>query len=107
MQSEFNTELAKRVNDLSAKDFRNIRPIYNQLISTLELQSRAVNALYDAGLVFVGDLVKADNVKLLQTPGIGIKTRNEIKNCLYRYNLELGTNVDDWMDVRPTLQAGK
>ena len=54
--------------------------IYKTPITTLNISSRATNALLRSGIEYIEQLIKVDHAKLLQLRNMGTKTANEVIN---------------------------
>ena len=59
-------------------------------IEDLELHVRTANCLYNAGIVYLHELLKKSEVDLLKMKNFGRKSLNEIKEVLEEYNCKLG-----------------
>lgn len=65
-------------------------------VEELELSVRSANCLKNANIVYIGDLVRLTEQKLLGTPNFGRKSLNEIKQVLTEMGLSLGLDVPGW-----------
>lgn len=65
-------------------------------VDELELSVRSSNCLKNTGIVYIGELVRLSESKLLRTPNFGRKSLNEIKAVLEQMGLSLGMVVEDW-----------
>jgi DNA-directed RNA polymerase subunit alpha len=65
-------------------------------VEELELSVRSANCLKNANIVYIGDLVRLTEQKLLGTPNFGRKSLNEIKQVLTEMGLALGLDVPGW-----------
>ena len=65
-------------------------------VSDLELSVRSQNCLKNDNIIYIGDLVKKSENKMLSTPNFGKKSLNEIKELLDKMNLKLGMKDIFW-----------
>jgi len=65
-------------------------------VSDLELSVRSQNCLKNDNIIYIGDLVKKSENKMLSTPNFGKKSLNEIKELLEKMNLKLGMKSISW-----------
>lgn len=65
-------------------------------IENIELSVRSQNCLKNENIIYVGDLVKQSEVKMLQTPNFGKKSLNEIKDWLSTVGLRFNMDVPGW-----------
>jgi DNA-directed RNA polymerase subunit alpha len=73
-------------------------------LEELALPARAVNALKNAGLVVVADLVQKTDVELENVKNLGTKSIEEIKTALAALGLSLGMRIDP--NLLGTLERG-
>jgi DNA-directed RNA polymerase alpha subunit len=64
-------------------------------IHEMEMPSRANNALYWAGIKTLSQLLPMTEGELMRTPNIGRKSLADIKATLARFNLRLGTKIEE------------
>ncbi len=65
-------------------------------VDELELSVRSANCLKNDNIVYIGDLIRKSESKMLQTANFGRKSLNEIKEVLVEMGLHLGMEVPDW-----------
>lgn len=65
-------------------------------LEELEFSVRLANALQDAGLVYVGELVQWTERDLFKLPHMGRKVMKELVEMLGGLGLSLGAEVPDW-----------
>ena len=70
--------------------------VLNRKADTLELSVRSAAVIQRCGAVYVGDVCKLTDARLMRQPGIGPKSVNEIREVLDDYGLTLGMRLDDW-----------
>jgi len=75
---------------LPPDDVRLSMPLYE-----MEFPSRANNALYWAGVKTLGQLLPMTEGELMRTPNLGRKSLADIKATLARFNLRLGTKIEE------------
>jgi DNA-directed RNA polymerase subunit alpha len=63
-------------------------------VDDLELSVRSANCLKNAGIHYIGDLVRKTEPEMLKTKNFGRKSLNEIKEMLSDMGLSLGSRVD-------------
>jgi hypothetical protein len=68
----------------------------------LDLSVRAANRLEDAGLRYVGDVVRVTEVDLVRIKYFGRKTLREINALLQALGLSLGMKVPGWARMKAT-----
>jgi len=73
-----------------------IDPVLMQPVDDLELTVRSANCLKAENIYYIGDLVQRTEAELLKTPNLGKKSLTEIKDVLAKFNLALGTKVENW-----------
>lgn len=66
-------------------------------VDELELSVRAQNALQNAGMEFIWQLVEKSEADMLKTKNFGRKTLNEIKEILNELGLSLGTRLNGFV----------
>jgi len=66
----------------------------------LDLSVRAAHRLEEAGVRYVGDVVRKRETDLLRIPYFGRKTLREIKGVLQGLGLSLGMEVDGWARMK-------
>ncbi|MGN1394488.1 MAG: DNA-directed RNA polymerase subunit alpha [Succinivibrionaceae bacterium] len=71
-------------------------PVLLKPVDDLELTVRSANCLKAEQIQYIGDLVQCTEVELLQTPNLGRKSLNEIKDVLAQRGLSLGMRLDNW-----------
>ncbi len=76
-------------------------------IDDLDLSVRAYNCLKNAGIRYVGDLVKKSEAEMLKTKNFGRKSLNEIKLILLNMGLHFNMEVPDFPDQRIIEQLEK
>ncbi len=68
--------------------------ILNRSLEELEISSRSLNCLRNAGLKYVGDVVTRSEPEMLRIKNFGRKSLEEIKERLSEWGLSLGMDVD-------------
>ena len=63
-------------------------------VDDLELSVRSANCLKNAGIHYIGELVRKTEPEMLKTKNFGRKSLNEIKEMLSDMGLSLGSRVD-------------
>lgn len=87
----------KRPDDpVSEAHITPIDPFFIRPISDLGLSHRAANCLKAEGMYYIGDLVTKTEAKLLETPSLGKKSLEEIKEALKPHTLMLGVECSGW-----------
>lgn len=71
-------------------------PIYMESIDILGLTLRALNCLKMEKIQKVGDLIQRTEKSLMDTPNLGAKSLEEIKEALAKHDLCLETVVEGW-----------
>lgn len=73
-------------------------------VDELDLSARAVNALANDGIVYVGDLVERTEAEMLRIPNLGRRSVNEIVEVLAALGIGLGMSVPGWppREIAPT-----
>ncbi len=88
----------------SAAEFSELWTKFDKSIDELELSVRTRNAIQNANIVYIGELVQKTEVELLKTKNFGRRSLNEIKEVLEdMFGLSLGIDVGEWRapNVRP------
>lgn len=81
----------------SEREEKEVNPMLDKSIKDLEefgLTPRSVNALLSEKIMDISELVKRTEANLLETPNIGMKSVEEIKDALKQCGLELGMGGD-------------
>jgi DNA-directed RNA polymerase subunit alpha len=81
--------LAKAKEDGTAMDKEDLTEVLKTRIDSLQLSTRTLNALSDAGIRTVGGLIQKTEEGLLELDGFGDKGLNEVKEVLTSYGLTL------------------
>src|SRR3989344_4890945 len=106
LPQEFGKTLAELVADRceQLKRLGSIVVRLDKRVDELELSVRSANALHATHIVYVGELVKKSEEKLLKTRNFGRKSIREIKENLFDMGLSLDMDVGDLVrpDQRPT-----
>jgi hypothetical protein len=79
--------------------------ILDRPVDQLDLGTRAANALRQAGLILVGDLVQQTEETLLKLPNFGRRSLAEVEAELAKMQLKLGTPHPDWERRRDIVAA--
>ncbi len=66
----------------------------NQPIETLEISSRSLNCLLNAGLKYIGDLVTRTEAEMLRIKNFGRKSLEEIRSRLQEMGLDFGMPIE-------------
>ena len=74
--------------------------VINFKVDILGFGLRTLNRLKAGNIYYIGDLIRLTEEELLNTPNLGPKSLNEIKELLASRGLFLGTKLEGW--VRPT-----
>lgn len=69
-------------------------------IDSLELTVRSANCLKSENIYYVGDLIQKSEFELLKMPNLGKKSLTEIKNVLLKHNLNLGSKIENWLEIK-------
>lgn len=73
-----------------------VNPLFYRL-NPLSFSVRVGNVLLQqCGLIYVGELVQCDDMKLLRTKNFGRKALREVVDFLATMNLRLYMTIDDW-----------
>lgn len=81
--------LAKAKEEGVAMDKEDLTEVLKTRIDSLQLSTRTLNALSDAGIRTVGGLIQKTEEGLLELDGFGDKGLNEVKEVLTSYGLSL------------------
>src|ERR1700674_482468 len=73
-----------------------VDPILLQPVDDLELTVRSANCLKAENIYYIGDLIQSTETEILQTPNLGRKSLNEIKEVLASKGLTLGMKLENW-----------
>lgn len=87
-------------SDLS-EDFLNVIKI--NIHKEWSLSIKTLAALRDLDIIHVGDLISYDKKDLLKARNFGNKSLEELINYLDLYDLNFGTNIQDWNLIRSSL----
>ena len=87
-------------SDLS-EDFLNVIKI--NIHKEWSLSIKTLAALRDLDIIYVGDLISYDKKDLLKARNFGNKSLEELINYLDLYDLNFGTNIQDWNLIRSSL----
>lgn len=79
-----------------SEDALAFNPVFFKKANELEPSVRASNCLINDNIVYVGDLVQKTELEMLQTPNLGRRGLNEIKEVLSVMGLHLGTEIPGW-----------
>jgi DNA-directed RNA polymerase subunit alpha len=71
-------------------------PILLRPVDELELTVRSANCLKAENIYYIGDLIQRTENELLNTPNLGRKSLNEIKEVLASRGLTLGMKLESW-----------
>ena len=71
-------------------------PILLRPVDELELTVRSANCLKAENIYYIGDLIQRTENELLNTPNLGRKSLNEIKEVLAQRGLTLGMRLENW-----------
>ncbi|HIH2763186.1 MAG TPA: DNA-directed RNA polymerase subunit alpha [Candidatus Azoamicus sp.] len=69
-------------------------------IDSLELTVRSANCLKSENIYYIGDLIQKTEIELLKMPNLGKKSLTEIKNVLLKHNLNLGSKIENWSEIK-------
>lgn len=69
-------------------------------IDSLELTVRSANCLKSENIFYIGDLIQKTEIELLKMPNFGKKSLTEIKNILLKKGLNLGSKIDNWLEIK-------
>ena len=81
--------VAKAKEEGAAMDKEDLTEVLKTRIDSLQLSTRTLNALSDAGIRTVGGLIQKTEEGLLELDGFGDKGLNEVKEVLTNYGLSL------------------
>ena len=81
--------VAKAKEEGAAMDKEDLTEVLKTRIDSLQLSTRTLNALSDAGIRTVGGLIQKTEEGLLELDGFGDKGLNEVKEVLTSYGLSL------------------
>jgi Bacterial RNA polymerase, alpha chain C terminal domain len=65
-------------------------------VDEIEFTARTANCLKNAGIVYLGDLVRQTEAEMLRMPNFGRWSLNEVREQLVQMGLHLGMEVPDW-----------
>ena len=82
-------ESSKAKHDDNGMDKEDLTEVLKTRIDSLQLSTRTLNALSDAGIRTVGGLIQKTEEGLLELEGFGEKGLNEVKDILSGYGLTL------------------
>lgn len=74
-------------------------PVFGQSVKDLYLTKRAENCLLAVNIKTVGELVQKSERELFKIPNMGKTTINDIKKELERYGLDLGMEIDTFIEL--------
>lgn len=80
---------------IDASDMPSMRLLLKK-VKDVDFNVRCLNCMQNADIVYIGDLVKNEEVDLLRTPNFGRKSLNEIKAKLHEMGLSLGMDIQSW-----------
>jgi len=72
----------------------NLAELLNKPLEELEISSRSINCLRNAGIKYVGDLVTRTETEMLRIKNFGRKSLEEIKDRLNEMGLSLGMDIE-------------
>jgi Bacterial RNA polymerase, alpha chain C terminal domain len=81
----------------SAIDAIPFNPAFLYKVDELNLSLHSANALRNADIVYIGDLVQMTDLEILCGTTIGNKSLGEIKRALVQRGLHLATEIPDWL----------
>ena len=98
LQQQLNAFLGVQMVGVSEEETQKARQASMLLkpVEELGLSQRSVNSLRSVGFEHIGDLVSRTEIDLLQTPKVGKKSIDEIKDALKAHNLTLGMELEVW-----------
>src|ERR1700740_614177 len=73
-----------------------VDPILLRPVDDLELTVRSANCLKAENIYYIGVLIQRTETELLNTPNLGGKSLNEIKEVLASRGLSLGMKLENW-----------
>jgi DNA-directed RNA polymerase subunit alpha len=68
---------------------------YKKITDVFDISVRSHNALKNADIIYIRDLIQLTDYELLRKENFGRKSLNEIKEYLNSENLKLGTILSD------------
>lgn len=68
-------------------------------VDGLELSTRSINSLLEAGITTLGQLVQMTETELKTTKNFGAKSLDEVKTMLREMDLTLGMKIPGWDSV--------
>ena len=85
---------------ISFQSSESVDPILVRRFEDLEFTSRLSKKLRAAGIVFIGDLIQLNEMKLLVENDISENELMEIKDVLAQQALSLGMKLSNWSEIR-------